>query len=120
MVDQARAGSPYDVWSEETPAVPPKPFSPLRVLGSVVTGLLGGLIPVSGMKSQLKSVRGQQGARSYAKPDSLSITTAQDFFIGRHVSRTPRATERSSSGGGSSTFHSSSGHTFGGGSGHKF
>ena len=79
---------------------PVEKFSLLRTIGSALTGLLGGLIPVSGMKSQLKTVRQQHGARSYAKADSLNVTNANDFFIGRHVSRTRIETERSSGGGG--------------------
>lgn len=106
-------GMPYDYDSDREPV---KAFSPLRVLGSALTGLLGGLIPVSSMKSQLKSVRGQGGARSYARQDSVAITSANDWFIGRHVSRTPRETERSS-GGGSSIHVSSSGASHGGGGG---
>ena len=97
-------GEPYDYDSDKEPV---KPFSLKRLIGSVVAGLLGGLVPVSNMKSKLKSVRGQSGARSYAKPDSLTVTQANDFFIGRHVSRTPRQTERT--GGGGTTTHMSSG-----------
>lgn len=106
-------GEPYDYDSDREPV---KAFSVARLFGSVVTGLLGGLIPVSGMKSQLKTVREQSGARSYAKADSLAVTSASDFFIGRHVTRTVRETERSG-GGGSSTHVSSSGATHGGGGG---
>ena len=105
-------GEPYDYNSDKEPV---KPFSLMRLLGSVVAGLLGGLVPVSSMTSKLKSVRSQPNARSYAKEDSVRVTQANDFFIGRHVSRT--AIERSSSSGGSSTHVSSSGATHGGGGG---
>ena len=118
LFDRARKGDIFDVGSDKEPV---KPFSPLRVIGSVLTGFLGGLIPVSGMKSQLKTVRQQAGARSYAKGDSVQVTGARDYFVGRNVARTPRASESSGRGhGGSTTFHSSSGGTFGGGSTHKF
>ena len=97
-------GAPYDYDSDKEPV---KPFSLTRLLGSVVAGLLGGLVPVSSMKSKLKSVRSQPNARSYARDDTVQVTQANDFFIGRHVSRTPRETERSSGGG--TTTHMSSG-----------
>ena len=97
-------GVPYDYNSDKEPV---KPFSLARVIGSVIAGFLGGLVPVSSMKSKLKSVRSQPNARSYAKQDSVQVTRASDFFIGRHVSRTVRETERS--GGGGTTTHMSSG-----------
>jgi uncharacterized protein len=94
---------------------PVEKFSLLRTIGSALTGLLGGLIPVSGMKSQLKTVRSQTGARSYAKENSLNVTQASDYFIGRHVSRTRIETERSGGGGGG--HYSSGGMHHGGTSG---
>ncbi len=106
-------GEPYDYDSDKEPV---KTFSLKRLLGSLAAGLLAGLVPVSSMKSQLKSVRAQHGAQSYAKADSLNVTNANDYFIGRHVSRSLRQTERSG-GGGSSTHVSSSGATHGGGGG---
>ena len=105
-------GEPYDYDSAKDPV---KPFSFGRLVGSLLAGLGAAFVPVSGMKSKLKTVRNQYGARNYAKENSLRVTTANDFFIGRHVSRT--AIERSSSSGGSSTHVSSSGATHGGGGG---
>lgn len=105
-------GEPYDYDSAKEPV---KPFSFGRLVGSLLAGLGAAFVPVSGMKSKLKTVRNQYGARNYAKENSLRVTTANDFFIGRHVSRT--AIERSSSSGGSSTHVSSSGATHGGGGG---
>lgn len=105
-------GVPYDYDSAKEPV---KPFSAGRLFGSLLAGLGAAFIPVSGMKSKLKTVRSQPDARSYTKENSLNVTTANDFFIGRHVSRT--AIERSSSSGGSSTHTSSSGASHGGGGG---
>lgn len=105
-------GEPYDYNSDKEPV---KPFSAGRLLGSVLAGLGAAFVPVSSMKSKLKTVRTQVGARSYTKENSLNVTTANDYFIGRHVSRT--AIERSSSSGGSSTHIGSSGASHGGGGG---
>ena len=108
-------GVPYDYDHDKEPV---KPFSLKRLLGSVAAGLLSGLVPVSSMKSKLKTVRAQHGAQSYAKDNSVQITSANDFFIGRHVSRTP--IERSSGSGGGTTTHMSSGGVSHSGSHGKF
>ena len=97
-------GEPYDYDSDREPA---KPVSLGRLIGSVFAGLLGGLVPVSNMKSKLKTVRQQVSANAYARKDSVAVTRANDFFLGHHVTRTVRETERSSHGGTST--HMSSG-----------
>ncbi len=100
----------YAYGDEPVPA-----FSLARTVGSLFTGLLGGLIPVSGMKSKLKTVRQQVGANAYARDNSVAVTRANDLYIGHHVTRTVRQTERSSGGGGG--HYSSGGMHHGGTSG---
>ncbi|MBR4204321.1 MAG: TPM domain-containing protein [Clostridia bacterium] len=101
----------YAYGDEPVPA-----FSLARTVGSLFTGFLGGLIPVSGMKSKLKTVRQQVGANAYARENSVAVTRANDLYIGHHVTRTVRQTERSSGGGGG--HYSSSGMHHGGRTGH--
>ena len=113
LFSMAEDGEAYDVWSDREPV---KAFSLTRVIGSLIAGIVAAFIPVSGMKGKLKTVRQQNDASAYAKRDSLRVTRARDYFIGHNVTRTPRQTERSGSGG-SSTHTSSSGSTHGGGGG---
>ena len=108
-------GVPYDYDSNKEPV---KPFSAGRLLGSLLAGLGAAFVPVSNMKSKLKTVRTQYGAKNYAKENSLNVTTANDYFIGQHVSRTP--IERSSGSGGGTTTHMSSGGVSHSGSHGKF
>jgi uncharacterized membrane protein YgcG len=50
------------------------------------------------MKGQLKSVRMQNQANNYLKAGSMHLTASHDLYLYRHVSRTPRQTNSSSSG----------------------
>ena len=68
---------------------------------SVVIGVVIGLIVVFIMKAQLKSVRKKNHANVYVKSGSMHITRAGDYFLYRRVSKTPRQTKSSSSGGSS-------------------
>ena len=113
LIDQARAGHPFD---EDD--VPRKPMSPIVPLVCIVIGAALGIAIVQGMKAQLKSVRKEKSAANYVRPGSMNLTGKQDLFLYSNVNRVKRETKSSSSGGGgSSTHRSSSGTTHGGGGG---
>ena len=94
--------------------------------GSLLIGLVVGLIVALSLKSQLTSVKPQAMATAYTKPGSLRITDRQDMFLYHTITRTARPKETSSSGsrshssggGHSSTHTSSSGRSHGGSHGH--
>ena len=79
----------------------------------LVLGLIIGLIRVSVLKGQLKSVAIKTEASDYIVPGSFNLRNSRDFFLYKTVSRVRR---QSSSGGGSS--HSSGGRSFSGSSRH--
>ncbi len=79
----------------------------------LVIGLIIGLIRVSVLKGQLKSVAIKTEASDYIVPGSFNLRNSRDFFLYKTVSRVRR---QSSSGGGSS--HSSGGRSFSGSSRH--
>ena len=72
---------------------------------SLVIGIIVGLIVVLIMKSKLKSVRKQNSAHVYVKPDSMKLTYSRDIFLYRNVTFTKKQerTESHSSGSGGST-----------------
>ena len=85
-----------------------------RIFVPLVIGFGIGLITVSVMKEQLKSVRYKSGAADYVKSGSLNITSSYDRFLWRNVSRVRRQSNNSSgggsrSGGSSRSFSSRSG-----------
>ena len=51
------------------------------VMACIVTGA---------MKGQLKSVRSQENASCYIRSGSMVITTSEDIFLYRNVTRIPR------------------------------
>lgn len=58
-----------------------------NMLICLVVGLVIALIVTGIMRSQLKSVKRQQGAREYTKPGSMQLTHSSDLFLYRHVTR---------------------------------
>ena len=68
---------------------------------SVIIGIVIGLIAVAVMASQLKSVRSQNQANAYVKPGSMQLTTRNDIFLYRNVTRRKRENENSSRSGSS-------------------
>lgn len=110
FLTQAAQGEPFD---EDNL---PKTFNPIWILVSCALGIVIAFLVVTGMKSQLKSVRAQNGARGYIRPGGFHLTGGNELFLYRNVTRTRRV-ESSSSSGGSSTHSSSSGRTHGGSSG---
>ena len=64
---------------------------------SVAIGLVAALIVTGIMRSKLKSVRSQTGAREYTRPGSMQLTRSSDLFLYRTVNRR-RKPQQSSSG----------------------
>ena len=125
LLNEASKGTPYDVYSK-----------PMRTaadylnfgLYSVVIGLVVALFPILKMKSDLKTVKMNSGARNYSA-GGPSFRARDDRFLHKTLSKTPRpqdndssssggSSHRSSFSGGSSTHISSSGTTHGGSHGH--
>lgn len=75
-------------------------------------GAVAGFITITVMKSGMKTVKQQRGARSYVKQGSFKISKQRDMFLYTRTTKTRR--QSSSSGGGSSTHRSSSGRSHGG------
>lgn len=111
FVTQAKTGEAYD-----DDHLPKAPFPLLKTVGiALIAGLIIGLITVTVMKRQLRSVRMQPAAATYVRPGSLQISESRDLFLFRNVQRRPRPKSNSSSGGG--THRGSSGRSHGGGGG---
>ena len=75
--------------------------------------MLSFLIPMSVLKGQLKSVRMQNAASSYVRPNSMQLTRERDLFLYRNVTRTARPKNNSGSGSSSGSSGSSGGSTGG-------
>lgn len=97
-----------------------------KIFSALFTGVVIGLITVTIMKRQLKSVTPNNRARNYIIKDSLRLSYEDDQFLYRNVSRVARPKEppqssnsnsSSSHSSGSSTHTSSSGRSHGGGGG---
>lgn len=85
------------------------------VISLIVTGI---------MRMQMNSVHSQSRADNYMKPGSMQLTKKNDLFLYKHINRTEKVEDTSSSNtgtpkntGGSKTHVSSSGATHGGGGG---
>lgn len=79
------------------------PFNFGMSLGvSVAIGFVVAFIATGIMRSKLKSVRSQTGAREYTKPGSMNVTRANDLFLYCTVDRRrkPQQTSSVSRGGG--------------------
>lgn len=83
----------------------------LSLLISLVIGFAVAFIATGVMRSQLKSVRSQTGAREYTKPGSMQLTRSTDLFLYRTLDRTrkPQQTSSGSRGGGGGGRHVSGG-----------
>lgn len=118
-LDQAEQDAPFDVDNRPAENLEEQEKSNLLILiaGSLIVGLIAALIVTGSMKSKLKSVRPQPDARQYS--GELKLTLANDIFLYRTITKSPRPTQNSSGGsrGGSSVHTSSSGRSHGGSSG---
>ena len=109
FITQARTGEPYDSHN-----LPKEPYSPVFwLIASLIVGFVIALIATGIMRGKLKSVRSKYEAADYVRPGSMKVTQANEFFLYRDVSRTPRPKSTSGSG----THISSSGRSHGGGGG---
>ncbi len=79
----------------------------LLVFALLIGAGLSWLIPMSSMKSALKSVRSQAAASDYVRAGSMNLTQNRDVFLYANVTRTAIPKERSSGGGGGSHVGSS-------------
>ena len=70
---------------------------------SLIIGVVVSLIVSGVLKGQLKSVRKQHAAGNYVRSGSMNVTTHNDFFLYRTVSRTAKPKNNSSSSGGGSS-----------------
>lgn len=109
FITQARTDRPYD-----NSNLPHDPLSIIWIPICIAAGIALAVLTVGTMKSQLKGVRSQPAANSYLRKDSLNITSRNELFLYRTVSRHERPKNEDS---GSSTHTSSSGQTHGGGGG---
>lgn len=121
LFDAYSKGTPVDVGTK-----PPKTSSDILayLAGSIALGLALALIPILKMKSDLKTVKMAGGAANYTT-GRLKLTTSQDRFVRKSLTRTEIPKDNGSSGGsrggfggGSSIHTSSSGHSHGGSHGH--
>lgn len=91
-----------------------------KIVISLVIGALVGFGSVGAMLSSMKTVRHNSAASNYVVRDSLNVRRANEFFLYRNVSKTPRQTEQNHNRGGhvgGSVHTSSSGRSHGGRSG---
>ncbi|MDO4500644.1 MAG: TPM domain-containing protein [Erysipelotrichaceae bacterium] len=89
----------------------------MTILGSstVIAGIAG-LIKKGSLKSQLKSERKQENAHEYINPSDFRVFRSGDIKLYNTVSRVKISSSKSSSGGSSGSFKSSSGVRHTGGS----
>jgi uncharacterized protein len=87
-------------------------------LGGLVMGLLGGFVPVTVWRRQLKSVRPAIAAMPYLQTSSLTLTQSTDRMVRQYTTVIDHSA--SSGGGGRSGGHFSSSGAFHGGSSGKF
>ena len=105
---QARSGDPYDSHN-----LPEEPFDVvIWLVISLAIGFVVALIVTGVMRAKLKSVRSKYQASDYVRAGSMAVTESRDFFLYRHVTRTPKPKDT-----GSGTHISSSGRSHGGGGG---
>ena len=82
---------------------------------SLLIGFIIALIIMFAVKSKLKSVKMQAGAKDYVRPGSMVVTASRDTFLYHTITRTAKPKNNSSSGGSfgsSGTHHGGSSRTF--------
>ena len=115
---RAEETEPYETYNNDGSQTRSEGFPVGAAAAGGGLGSLFGFIPVSAMKSKLKTVRHQPSANTYIRPNSLNLRVSNDAFLYSQVTRVARPTnEGRTGGGGGGGFHvSSSGSThFGGG-----
>lgn len=114
---QAEAGSPYDTGNIPVSAKEVNKRRSAALFISLVLAFFIALFVTMGWKGQLKSVRSQDRAANYIRKGSLVLAKQKDIFLYQHVIRTERVKEEKTSGGGGSSFKTSSGRSATGHSG---
>jgi len=114
---QAETGDPYDVSNPvelRSPLARANDVLPVILIGAAVIALIVVLI----FKAQMKTVRRKAEASSYVEEGSFALSRRQDIYLYTSTRRRKIETNSGSGrSGGSSTFRSSSGGSFGGRSG---
>ena len=117
LEDYRRDGTIHDRYgyhATSTPQTVQERFAemvPIILIGAFVIAL----IVTFCLKNQLKSVRRKQNASSYIQQGSFYLSRSQDIYLYTRTTRRKIETNTGSGGrGGSSTFRSSSGSSFGG------
>lgn len=119
-ITQAKTGESYDVDN-----LPVDPFGLIFYLVvALVIGFVISLIITGIMRSELKSVYSQTKAGDYVKKGSLKLTTKNDLYLYKHITRREKPKQQSTNhssrsgsthrSGGSTTHRSSSGRSHGG------
>ena len=103
-------GAPYDVDN-----MPKESNVLMWVIIDLIFGIVLGLIPVSVMKRQLKTVQTQRGAANYVRDNSFNLVRSHDHFVNSFITKTrrPEPNDNDSGGGGTSFSSSSSGRSYG-------
>ncbi|MBQ4638926.1 MAG: TPM domain-containing protein [Clostridia bacterium] len=112
-----QTGKAYDVYNAVSLKAPMERIVEMAPIVFIVA--LGiGLIVAFSLKSQLKTVRKKQNAASYVQKGSFYLSRSQDIYLYTRTTRRKIETNTGGSShggrGGSSTFRSSSGRSFGG------
>lgn len=95
------------------------PFAGISI-GAAALGFLGSFLPMSKLKSQVKTVHKQSNAKKYVRDNSMNLNVTRDIYLYANV--TSHVIQRSSGsgggggglGGGGSSTHTTSGSSFGG------
>lgn len=113
LADYRQAGVIYDYGNRQKAPLQERFMGAVPIVFLVALGI--GLIVSFSLKGQLKTVRRKGNALNYVRQGSFSLSRSQDIYLYTRTTRRRIETNTSSgSRGGSSTFRSSSGGSFGG------
>lgn len=110
---QARSGTPYDTGSLPKIEMDAEERA-ILITVSVLLALLLAFIPMAVIKATHRSVRLKSHADTYIREGSFRVTSGNEIFLFRQVTKTKRESKSAGGGGGSRTHTSSSGRTHGG------
>lgn len=116
---QAEKGEPYDIYTTVELRSPLARLTDILPIVLIIAAVIA-LVVAFSLKAQMKTVRRRQGASSYVRDGSFALTRVQDIYLYTTTHRRKIETDTGGGhGGGSTTFHGSSG-TSHGGHGGKF
>lgn len=118
FLDLYSQGTPYDVGFK-----PQKTSADITkyAIFAVIIGLVLAIIPLFIMAAELTPVKSATNAAAYESEKGINLRVKEDRFVRKTLSKTAKPQDSDSkggSGGGSSVFTSSSGHSHGGSHGH--